>query len=76
MHKYEFYGVWDDCDFYWNSSVDLKTEQPIINRNIEEPIENTNVKNTNTDIKKNLHKLTPKKVHKNNYYKYKVFLNT
>jgi hypothetical protein len=46
MHKYAFYGVWDDCDFYWNSnsSIDYK--------NIEiKNDDNTNIENTNDDIK-------------------------
>ena len=34
MHKYEFYGEWDNCDFYWDTKntnyipVEVKTELP------------------------------------------------
>jgi hypothetical protein len=27
MHKYEFYGTWDDCDFYWDTQNDIKDEE-------------------------------------------------
>jgi hypothetical protein len=42
MHKYEFYGNWDNCDFYWDSPIqnidaqiknENKTEESTINSN-------------------------------------------
>jgi hypothetical protein len=68
MHKYEFYGEWDNCDFYWNTSIDNKN----IEIKSEEPIENINSKNTNTEIKKNVYELVQTPINKNNYYRYKI----
>jgi len=47
MHKYEFYGTWDDCDFYWDSHVDFSNEE--LKRHTITPISSDTPADTPTD---------------------------
>lgn len=54
MHKYEFYSTWDDCDFYWDSIVEIPIETPVetpVERPVETPVETPVKKQINNSYK-------------------------
>jgi hypothetical protein len=51
MHKYEFYGTWNNCDSYWDNSIDNENAEITTGNPTDKPTENSNEQYVNVEIK-------------------------